>query len=569
METAENQGQSLPKVSHESNITLHIRFIKRLRDLAVKRQEVVRAEIPKREKTRAAIFARKNVRDCDDKFMRELRILEGLGKFQEFKTLMRLASELQQARDILGPIEQDSFDLDQEWEWEATELAEAEEDIYYELHEDLEEAAGLPHDSLSSSSDSYQGLPDIANEYLGDQFEDRNEDIRYGELPTDHSIAHECISLPTLETNLQQQIADPDYSPGDAPLPSYISPPYDERLGPNRVDGHDRAPELEITEAASDPLQDNHGGSDSEVLPSEELNYQPQNSITGESLTAMQKITIWMIESTIVSKWDAYSIKWSFLIENKKEVPSWVILVVYLVHHNHLPDVYRQRSAEEINLSSPHFPASKESESKSDTKAIEPKHSCGVPTPPMSITGLDLSGAPPAEKGNFNVINSLTSGNLAHESTDNGGGITAHELDSHEVSRNQTGAALSEHPSVCSKEMKSSYLDGSQHDSGDLLKCTTATFEESSRVNTSPTASHDHHDTTKDHEVEEVIESSELDRSEKDLPIVDSEGRIKSSICERCCHKRSSCTSEQVAENSSTAENHTKSCGNPMEGGKS
>ncbi|PQE19796.1 hypothetical protein CJF32_00008761 [Rutstroemia sp. NJR-2017a WRK4] len=542
------------------------KFIKRLRDLAVKRQEVVRAEIPKREKTRAAVFARKNVRDCDDRFMRELRILDGLGKFQEFKTLMRLASELQQARDILGPIEQDSFDLDQEWEWEATELAEAEEDIYYEFHEDFEEVAGLPPASSSSSSDSYQGLPDISNEYLGDQFEDRKEDVRYGELPTDHSMAHECIPSSTLEANLQ--IADLDLSPGDAPLSSSISPPYDERLGlgPNQVDRHDRALELEITEPVSDPLQDNQEGSDSEILPSEELNYQPKDSVTGESLTAMQKITIWMIESTIVSKWDAYSIKWSFLLENKKEVPSWVILVVYLVHHNHLPDVYQQRSAEEIKLSSPHVPASKESEIKSDTKTIEPKHNCGVQTPPMSITGLDLSGAPPAENDSFEVINSLTFGSLAHESTDNGEGITAHKLDSHEASRNQAGSAISEHPSVCSKEMNSSYLDGPQHDYGDLLKCTTATLEESSRVNTSPIASHDYHNTTEDHEVEEVIESSELDGGEENLPIIDSEDTLKSSACARCRHKRSSCTSDMVTQNSSTAENQTKSFENLTEG---
>jgi hypothetical protein len=565
MEKVENQGQSLPKVSHESNITLHIRFIKRLRDLAVKRQEVVRAEIPKREKTRAAIFARKNVRDCDDRFMRELRILDGLGKFQEFKTLMSLASELQQARDVLGPIEQDSFDFDQEWEWEATELAEAEEDIYYEFHEDLEEAAGLPPDSLSSSSDSYQGLPDIANEYLGDKFEDRKEDIRYGELPTNHSIAHECISSTTLDGNLQQHVADLNLRPGDAPLSSSISPPYDERLGPNQVDSDDRAAEFEITESASTPMQDNQEGSDSEILPLEELNYQPENSVTGDSLTAMQKITIWMIESTIVSKWDAYSIKWSFLFENKKEVPSWVILVVYLVHHNHLPDVYQQRSAEEIKLSSPHIPASKESESKSDTKTIEPKRSCGVPTPPMSIAGLDLSGAPPAKKGSFDVINSLTFGNLAHKSTENRGGITAHKLDSHEASRNQAGSALSEHPSVCSKEMKNSYLDGPQHDSADL-KCTAATIEESSRLNTSPIASNDYHNITEDHEVAEVIESSKLDGGEESLPIIDSEDILKSSTCARCRHKRSSCTSDQVTQNSSTAENQTKSFENLTEG---
>ncbi|PQE23473.1 hypothetical protein CJF31_00006125 [Rutstroemia sp. NJR-2017a BVV2] len=566
METAENQRQNLPKVSPEPNLTPHIRSIKRLRDLALKRQEVVRAEILKREKTRAAIFARKNVGDCDDRFMRELRILDSLGKLQEFKTLMILASELQQARDILGPIEQDSFDLDQEWEWQATELAEVEEDIYYEFHEDFEEAASLPPASLSSSSDSYQGLPDIANEYLGDQFEDRKEDIRYGELPTDRSIAHECISSTTLEANPQQQIADLDLSPGDAPLSSSISPPYDERLGPNQLDRHNRAPEFEITEPESVPIQDNQEGSDSEIHPLNELNYQPEDSVTGDSLTAMQKITIWMIESTIISKWDAYSIKWSFLFENEKEVPSWVILVVYLVHHNHLPDVYHQRSAEEITLSLPHFPASKESESKSDTKTIEPKHSCGVPTPPMSITSLDLSGAPPAENGSFDVINSLTFGSLAYESTDNGGGFTAHKLDSHEVSRNQAGSALSEYPSVCSKEMNSSYLHGPQHDTGELLKCTTATIGESSRLNTSPTASHHHHDTTKDHEVEEVIESSELDGGEENLPIIDSEDRLKGSTCARCWHKRSSCTSEQVTENLSTAENQTKSCKNPMEG---
>jgi hypothetical protein len=573
METAENREENPPKVSHEFSITLHDRFTKRLRDLAQKRQEVIRAEIPKREKTRAVIFARKNVQDCDDMFMRELRILAGLGKLQEFEPLMSLASKLQEARDELGPLEEDSFDLDQEWEWEATELAEAEEDIYDEFHEEFQEAAGRPPRSLSSSSNSHQGLPDIANDYLGDQFEDHKEDIRYGGIPTDSSVAHEDIRSTPSEATYKHQIADIDLRSDDAPVSASISPNYDARLGPFQVDRHTSGPDIEAIEPALAPIQGNQEGSDSEILPWEELNYQPEDSVTGDSLTARQKIGIWLIESTVVSKWDAYSIKWSFIVGNEKKVPSWVILVVYLVHHNHMPAVYHQRSAEEISLSLPHLPTSTKSESKPDTQIIGFKPSCSVPTPPISVMSFDLRYAlnstelPQNQKiaratqreeqhvsgdllARNNSFNSFSGPDFVNRACAEGS--VAHKLDPHEVFRPQAGSLLSNYPSLCS------------------LQRTNATAEESYRICASPTTSYHSYDIldiNKDHQLENFIESSQLDPSEEDLRVI--ADRVRSSTCACICHKRNSGTSEHIIQNSSTVKNQTKQYKMPMKGDNS
>ncbi|KAM3068128.1 hypothetical protein ACMFMF_009493 [Clarireedia jacksonii] len=371
--------------AREINLAQKIRLLKRLQKLSQLRQEVVVAEIPKREKSRAVGFARNRVRDCDNRFMRELRILVGQGRLQGFEELMHLASQLQDARDSLGPIEQESIDLDQEWEWQASELAEAEQDFYEkfheEFHEDFQEAAGLPSGSLSSASSDYQASPQFANSYLGDDFENP-EDARYGELPTSESITHECSTPTLLETMSLQQTEQINTSSVDAAATSSV-PPYDQALEEIVLNSGNNIHQEEETRAFSASTEDETDCHGSEISASEELNHVPEDSITGGSLTAMERISVWLIQTSIFSRWDAYLVKWRFMFEDKELVPTWVVLDIILAQSKSLPKKYDRCGAGDFLLSVP-----------GATSPMAENIYCDDFTPPSSITEVDAQPKP-------------------------------------------------------------------------------------------------------------------------------------------------------------------------------
>ncbi|CZR67200.1 uncharacterized protein PAC_17099 [Phialocephala subalpina] len=131
-----------------------------LQSVAKLQRAATRARIEVRQKGREASFKRQDVWVRDDKFMREIQRLDAQGKLRGFEELSRLAAECQAARDLLGPLEQDSIDVELQWQGHLWRLREAEEELYNEFEEEFRDAAeystfhgGEATSSYSSNSD--------------------------------------------------------------------------------------------------------------------------------------------------------------------------------------------------------------------------------------------------------------------------------------------------------------------------------------------------------------------------------------------------------------------------------
>ncbi|KAM3068123.1 hypothetical protein ACMFMG_011172 [Clarireedia jacksonii] len=302
------------------NAPRYLKFLRHLRRLSKRREDVTMSAIPKRQTTRAVNYARKHVRDCDDRFMQELRILYELGEFQGFHILRKLFSEMQNARDKLGPIEQESMEKDQDWEWESTKLVEAENVVYLKFKDELETAVRLAPSPTSGSSSSDGSYSDYADQNFGDDIEDLKEDTPY----------HTAYMEPFITLNSSKAISEDEiYLPGAQgkdSLPSTI-PEKEPSPRPLLAGG--------VPEEATDfpTFEDKYNAfSGTEISASEELDRMPHDSITGGSISPRQRISVWMTQSVIVSKWDADLIKSQIMYEDTTFVSTWAQLLSTLLN---------------------------------------------------------------------------------------------------------------------------------------------------------------------------------------------------------------------------------------------
>jgi hypothetical protein len=141
-------------------------------------RQACNAQIDARQKRREAEFRRAEVLLRDERFMKELQRLLAGGKLKEFDELHRLAGECQEARDNLGPLEEEGTRAEQRSEGEVWKLQLADQSVHKKFNQELDYIDSYSSGPPSTTSSPYQsGSLDEKNHTA--EFENDKVEIPY------------------------------------------------------------------------------------------------------------------------------------------------------------------------------------------------------------------------------------------------------------------------------------------------------------------------------------------------------------------------------------------------------
>jgi hypothetical protein len=184
------------------NETRLLELMQALQRIARLQKTATSARIDLRQKRRAASFKRQAVWVCDAKFMGEVQRLMAQGKLADF--------ECQNARDGLGPLEQEGIEAEQQWEGQIWRLRQAEEGLYAEFEDEFNIAESYPPGPTSVTSSAYRSS---SSDVEGQDFD--GDDIK-GQAVIPHQAAASIASSssfaarpPWLESSAKRESSDP------------------------------------------------------------------------------------------------------------------------------------------------------------------------------------------------------------------------------------------------------------------------------------------------------------------------------------------------------------------------
>jgi hypothetical protein len=299
-------------------------IVHRLYRLPALRQEAIHAQIAGREKKCEVGYRRRDVSDCDAKFMRELQALIAQGKLHGFDNLLKLGDECQKARDTLGPLEEETIEADQEWEWRFSKLEQAEESAYEAF--DSQSANLYPSGPPSLSSSQYESSTDNDSQYLDEEFNDTEDDIRYQQRaamspsnfppptpPRSPTTTAVFAVLAELDLN---EISPKSGSPnGDSPHQN------GELESTSGLSGNiDRVAGGESDETFAIPLYRSHRGNRTNI------EYYP--SLLTDFVSVRERVTQWLMHNLLLSRWEVALLKDRLEAEGSNLPSNWAQLVV-------------------------------------------------------------------------------------------------------------------------------------------------------------------------------------------------------------------------------------------------
>jgi hypothetical protein len=192
------------------NETRLLELMQALQRIARLQKTATSARIDLRQKRRAASFKRQAVWVCDAKFMGEVQRLMAQGKLADFEGLSGMAAECQNARDGLGPLEQEGIEAEQQWEGQIWRLRQAEEGLYAEFEDEFNIAESYPPGPTSVTSSAYRSS---SSDVEGQDFD--GDDIK-GQAVIPHQAAASIASSssfaarpPWLESSAKRESSDP------------------------------------------------------------------------------------------------------------------------------------------------------------------------------------------------------------------------------------------------------------------------------------------------------------------------------------------------------------------------
>jgi hypothetical protein len=118
-------------------------------------KQAVNAQIDAREKRRKAGFKRRDVWICDANFMKELQKLIAKEHLKGFEELRKLALDCQEARNDLGPLEDEGTRAEQLSEGETWKLQQAEESLLNKFRKEFQSAESYSSGPSSTTSTPY------------------------------------------------------------------------------------------------------------------------------------------------------------------------------------------------------------------------------------------------------------------------------------------------------------------------------------------------------------------------------------------------------------------------------
>lgn len=203
-------------------------FIEILLELSSLQDDATKTQVDAREKRREAGLQREEVGICDDNFMKMVRKLIAQGLAREFEELIFLADRCQEARNELGPLEQQGNEAEQHWEGKIGDLQEAQDNFVSEFQMEFEMVDGyIPSQTATSTKSSVTWEGHRPNISMNGHRREENHGVGVRPL---HSVASESSFVLRPDgaeirpPRISQKLRDQTLSDLDMGLPFEMDP---------------------------------------------------------------------------------------------------------------------------------------------------------------------------------------------------------------------------------------------------------------------------------------------------------------------------------------------------------
>ena len=166
-------------------------------------KQAVNAQIDAREKRRKAGFKRRDVWICDANFMKELQKLIAKEHLKGFEELRKLALDCQEARNDLGPLDDEGTRAEQLSEGETWKLLQAEESLLNKFRKEFQSAESYSSGPSSTTSTPYLADSDDESQHVK-QLLDHPPEVLHAQ-PTSTLSSGNIAESPNIETLLDLQ----------------------------------------------------------------------------------------------------------------------------------------------------------------------------------------------------------------------------------------------------------------------------------------------------------------------------------------------------------------------------
>jgi hypothetical protein len=313
-----------------------VELMQSLQRLSRLHEQAVTAQVHDRQKRREVGFKRTDVWVCDAKFMKELQKLSAQGKLKDFEELQKLGNACQNARDVLGPLEEQSIEADQRWESQTFRLMQAEDSVYKDFKAEFEEA-----DKYSLETSYKSSNRSLFSSIHGSQLPDNvpnggDDDYYYQSMPS----AAYSSSLPPITPSMRPTFRESD--PGTPP-DSMLLGLNDTEHGPAFVPlppsrGHEHAWNSDSSIPADfDFTQGDLGSGQNGTASGLDLDKHDSDRLYSgvesyplltDFVSRRDRINKWLLQTALLSHVEATILKGQLEVENSEAPSNWSQLVI-------------------------------------------------------------------------------------------------------------------------------------------------------------------------------------------------------------------------------------------------
>ncbi|PQE23481.1 hypothetical protein CJF31_00006127 [Rutstroemia sp. NJR-2017a BVV2] len=359
VEEAHHSVEQLERRLDEPRLAALLRGLHNLSDL---RWAASSVQVEVREKMLEVGYKRNHVAQSDANFMKELQRLQIQQQLGHFEQLSKLAVECQIARDGLGPLENESAQIFGNWEGKMWVLSQAEDALFNEF---------APEFRIANEQSSVS--TDMVSTECSSTSADR-------ETLDDHHPYYGANLIPVRPGN-----SVVSYS--SIPLPTAIHTPLANTMGPDEsqnsmllgLDMERSNPEQHESDMTSD-LDSGIADLDLKTETGMPPGWSRQSSgpesfprLLTDFSTRRDRVQKWLLQTTLVSKSEAYLVGWQLMSQSPDEPSNWSQLVVALLGLDEAVSKYMQpfgsrnetpeEEEESMNLGPPEAPTNHQIES--------------------------------------------------------------------------------------------------------------------------------------------------------------------------------------------------------------
>jgi hypothetical protein len=352
-----------------------ISFMQRMQRIKRLQSQATSARVQVDQKIMEASNSRRHVSLCDASLMKAVQIMAAEGKFNGSEELLALYEECQKARDVLGPIEEEEFEERGNWFEKMWKLKELEESFYDDFEEEFQAADTYSPGSPSVDSRYYESPSEHEAQILNLQFDQHfNKSLEsILPLPASLSVSSKDEPSPHQQQSLSENMTEEVQSVSSKYEPSpHQNQPSSESIVeevPQYLPKFDRLLPLESNTSVSDSnsqCTDSNVSLDGPLTEEKEtqvfdydsrsstdfdreqrdpppitwLNADPDEAVhtlpgielypelLTQFVTKRERVTKWLLQTTLLSPMDASLLKRRLDSENPKSPSNWAQLVI-------------------------------------------------------------------------------------------------------------------------------------------------------------------------------------------------------------------------------------------------